>query len=50
MKPGEIEAAERAARAEIEAAFDAAKASPLPPLERALADVQDVGDPQREAF
>jgi acetoin:2,6-dichlorophenolindophenol oxidoreductase subunit alpha len=50
VKAGEIEAAQQAARAEIETAFEAAKASPLPPLERALADVQDEGDPQREAF
>src|SRR5262245_1677055 len=50
VKREEIEEAERAARAEIESAFETAKASPLPPLERALADVQDVGDPQREAF
>jgi pyruvate dehydrogenase E1 component alpha subunit len=46
----EIAAAEHAARAEIEAAFEVAKASPYPPLARAFADVQDVGDPQREAF
>lgn len=46
----DIAEAERAAHAEIEAAFEAAKASPLPPLARALADVQDVGDPRREAF
>jgi TPP-dependent pyruvate/acetoin dehydrogenase alpha subunit len=50
VKPAEIDEAERAARAEIDAAFDAAKASPLPLLDRAFADVQDVGDPQRETF
>ena len=46
----DIAAAEREARAEIEAAFDAAKAAPFPPLARAFADVQDVGDPRQEAF
>ena len=48
--PDEIAELERVARAEIAAAFDTAKASPLPPLERAFADVQDVGDPRQEAF
>jgi hypothetical protein len=33
-----------------DAAFETAKASAHPPLSRAFADVQDVGDPQREAF
>jgi pyruvate dehydrogenase E1 component alpha subunit len=46
----EIAAAEAAARSEIDAAYAAAKASPFPPLARAFADVQDVGDPRREAF
>jgi pyruvate dehydrogenase E1 component alpha subunit len=46
----EIAAAEAAARCEIDAAFAAAKASPFPPPARAFADVQDVGDPRREAF
>ena len=46
----DIADAEEAARNEIAAAYDAAKASPFPPLERAFADVQDVGDPRREAF
>jgi len=50
VQPADIAEAERAARAEIAAAFAAAKASPFPPLSRAFADVQDVGDPQREAF
>ena len=31
-------------------AYDAAKATPYPPVEHAFADVQDVGDPRREAF
>jgi len=46
----EIAAAEAVARSEIDAAYAAAKASPFPPLARAFADVQDVGDPRREAF
>lgn len=46
----DIGEAERAARAEIDAAYANAKASPFPPLTRAFADVQDVGDPRREAF
>jgi pyruvate dehydrogenase E1 component alpha subunit len=50
VSAADIGAAESAARAEIDAAYKAAKATPLPPLERALADVQDVGDPRREAF
>jgi pyruvate dehydrogenase E1 component alpha subunit len=47
---GDLAAAEKGARAEIDAAFEAAKASPYPPLTRAFADVQDVGDPRQEAF
>jgi TPP-dependent pyruvate/acetoin dehydrogenase alpha subunit len=50
VSPSEMSAAEAAARAEIDAAYDAAKASSFPPLSRAFADVQDVGDPRREAF
>jgi len=46
----EIAATEAAARSEIDAAYAAAKASPFPALARAFADVQDVGDPRREAF
>jgi TPP-dependent pyruvate/acetoin dehydrogenase alpha subunit len=45
-----IATAEAEARTEIDAAYAAAKASPFPPLSRAFADVQDVGDPRREAF
>jgi pyruvate dehydrogenase E1 component alpha subunit len=49
--PGsEIARAEQEARTEIDRAFDAAKASPFPPLTRAFADVQDVGDPRQGAF
>lgn len=39
-----------AAYAEMREAFEAAKASPFPPLERAFEDVQDVGDPREGAF
>jgi acetoin:2,6-dichlorophenolindophenol oxidoreductase subunit alpha len=50
VAPTDLAAAESAARAEIGAAYAEAKVSPFPPLERAFADVQDVGDPRREAF
>jgi pyruvate dehydrogenase E1 component alpha subunit len=50
VAPGDLASAESAARAEISAAYAEAKVSPFPPLERAFADVQDVGDPRREAF
>ena len=50
VQPEEMTRVERAAKAEIDAAFAAAKASPFPPLDGAFADVQDVGDPRREAF
>jgi TPP-dependent pyruvate/acetoin dehydrogenase alpha subunit len=50
VSPSEMSAAEKAARTEIDAAYAAAKDSPFPPLSRAFADVQDVGDPRREAF
>jgi pyruvate dehydrogenase E1 component alpha subunit len=50
VPPGDIAATEKAARAEIDAAFEVARGSAYPPLTRAFADVQDVGDPQREAF
>jgi acetoin:2,6-dichlorophenolindophenol oxidoreductase subunit alpha len=50
VTPADLAAAESAGRAEIDAAFATAKASPLPPLTRAFADVQDVGDPRLEAF
>ncbi len=42
-------ARDEAAR-EMRRAFEAAKATPTPPLDRAFADVQDVGDPRAEAF
>ncbi len=41
---------ERDARTEMEAVYDDAKAAPWPPLERAFADVQDVGDPRVDAY
>ena len=50
MQASEIAAVEQAAHSEIDAAFETAKATPFPPLARAFADVQDVGDPQGEAY
>ena len=41
---------ERAAREEMDAVYDDAKAAPWPPLERAFADVQDAGDPRDHAY
>jgi len=35
---------------EMREAYDAAKATPFPPVDQAFADVQDVGDPRVEAF
>jgi pyruvate dehydrogenase E1 component alpha subunit len=31
-------------------AYEKARATPYPALEQAFADVQDVGDPRRDAF
>jgi pyruvate dehydrogenase E1 component alpha subunit len=45
-----LTAARNDAFAEMRLAYDAAKATPYPPVEHAFADVQDVGDPRREAF
>jgi TPP-dependent pyruvate/acetoin dehydrogenase alpha subunit len=42
--------AKEAAYREMRAAFETAKATPFPQVERAFADVQDVGDPRVEAF
>jgi pyruvate dehydrogenase E1 component alpha subunit len=50
VSAAEIAGAEATARAEIDRAFADAQASPFPPLARAFADVQDVGDPRQEAF
>jgi pyruvate dehydrogenase E1 component alpha subunit len=36
--------------AEMRRVYDTARDTPYPPVENAYADVQDVGDPQREAF
>jgi TPP-dependent pyruvate/acetoin dehydrogenase alpha subunit len=36
--------------AEMHEAYEAAKASPFPPVERAFEDVQDLGDPRKGAF
>ena len=49
-KGGALTAARNEAFAEMLQAYDAAKATPYPPVEHAFADVQDVGDPRREAF
>ena len=38
------------AEREMREVLDAARATPFPPLERAFADVQDVGDPRLEAY
>ena len=45
-----LTAARNEAFQEMRAAYDAATATPYPPIEQAFADVQDVGDPRREAF
>ena len=39
-----------AAYREMQDAYETAKATPFPAVERAFADVQDVGDPRVEAF
>jgi acetoin:2,6-dichlorophenolindophenol oxidoreductase subunit alpha len=46
----EVEAARAGGDAEMVETYAEAAASPYPAPERALADVQDVGDPRREAF
>lgn len=46
----ELKAQEDAARAEMDEAYAQAKASPFPPLSRALEDVQDIGDPRVDAY
>ena len=45
-----VSAARDEAAREMRQAFEAARATPYPPPGRAFADVQDVGDPGREAF
>lgn len=45
-----LAAHEREAIEEMDAVYDDAKAAPWPPLERAFADVQDVGDPRIDAY
>jgi pyruvate dehydrogenase E1 component alpha subunit len=47
---GTLEATERAAREELAGVIAAARASAYPAADRAFADVQDTGDPRREAF
>nr|PZN85812.1 MAG: acetoin dehydrogenase [Pseudomonadota bacterium] len=46
----ELEADRDAARAEMQAAYEKAIATPYPPAERAFHDVQDIGDPRVEAY
>lgn len=46
----EIDAVQAAALAEMEAAYDSARAAPFPPASEAFADVQDIGSPAVEAF
>lgn len=50
VKTDAIADADKAAHGEIDAAYKTAEASPFPPLSRAFADVQDVGDPRKEAY
>src|SRR3954452_18289735 len=47
---GALTAARNEAFAEMLQAYAAARPPPSPPVEHAFADVQDVGDPRREAF
>src|SRR5690606_1593261 len=44
----ELEADREAAKAEMQAAYEKAVATPYPPAERAFHDVQDIGDPRVE--
>jgi acetoin:2,6-dichlorophenolindophenol oxidoreductase subunit alpha len=50
VMPAALNAEEKAARAEMDRAYAAAKASPFPPLSRAFEDVQDIGDPSVDAY
>jgi hypothetical protein len=45
-----LEAAREDALAEMKQVYDVARDTPFPPVAQAYADVQDVGDPRREAF
>lgn len=47
---GRMEALEEAARREMSEALAQARETPFPPLAGALTDVQDVGDPRRQAY
>ena len=47
---GEVEAARAEAEVEMRRVFDLAKAASFPPADFAFTDVQDSGDPRREAF
>jgi pyruvate dehydrogenase E1 component alpha subunit len=46
----ELEADREAAKAEMQAAYEKAVATPYPPAKRAFHDVQDIGDPRVEAY
>ena len=48
--PGMLAEVKDAAYREMQDAYETAKATPFPAVERAFADVQDVGDPRVEAF
>jgi len=45
-----LDAAREDALAEMKQVYDVARDTPFPPVAQAYADVQDVGDPRREAF
>lgn len=46
----DLEALDAQAEAEIAAAYATARDTPFPPVERAFADVQDIGDPRQGAY
>jgi TPP-dependent pyruvate/acetoin dehydrogenase alpha subunit len=49
-RAGEVQRLQAAAVAEMKEAYNAAKATAFPSSEHAFSDVQDVGDPRKEAF
>jgi pyruvate dehydrogenase E1 component alpha subunit len=50
ISAAEVDAVPSAALAEMEAAYDSARAAPYPPAAQAFVDVQDIGSPAVEAF
>jgi len=50
VAPAALGEAREAILAEMREVYEAAKASPFPPVEDAFTDVQDVGDPREGAF